>query len=200
MEMNAQAMKIAALAVCGLILIAPLAQTAVAQERQRPQYLDNDCVDATHVIAHIEAQYDPFEESAGYYEWYEEASCDCTDLRSSIAYVEDIYERRDYKSDEVLDAEKYFRRAISLLQRKFDQLCEGRQAAQAQEQRCIIAGEHGGKTMGLGARTLEEDADSRVFVFVDQAAVEAAESFVKELNNLDHEGDLPSKWELRCEQ
>ncbi len=194
-------MTVMALAVCGLTVLAPLVQTAVAQER--PQYLDDECVQVSAIIASVEAG----DENALEFftreeldKWHEEAACDCADLRSSIAYIEDRYERWDFEGlefPEGLDVDKYHRKLIPLLRHKFDQQCDERQAAQ--EQRCIIVGEYGGKTMGLGARPLEGGADSRIFVFLDQTAVEAAQSFVKELNKLDHEGDLPTEWELRCQ-
>ncbi len=192
---------IAALAVGGLVLIVTL---AAAQERQFPKFLEDDCVRNSDLLAILKSGgVNAWGEVGGWTpdeleERYEAAACDCTDLRSSIAYIEDHYERRDFRGIDFgdVDVDKYHIELIDLTRRKFNQQCDEWLAAQA----CIIAGEYGGKTMGLGARPLEGDADSRIFAFVDEAAVKAAQSFVKELNKLDHEGDLPSQWELRCEQ
>lgn len=153
---------IAALAVCGLVVLAPLAQTATAWAFD-PE-LDYSCPEL---------------------EWRIQNSS-WTALKDNIHLNETEAGRASLQE---------MKREHDVMVRIHEEQCERVPANMV----CIIAGEHGGKTMGLGARMLEEDADSRIFVFVDQAAVEAAQSFVKELNKLDHEGDLPAKWELRCQ-
>ena len=194
---------IATLALCGLVMLAPLVATASEQERQAPQFLDDACLAPATLLALIDADHPSMENASReeFQKFYEEAHCDCDDLLYAISFAKDVYERGEFGDDPNMDNAEFSRILIDHMQRKFNQECDEWQAMQnqaTQNKECIIAGEHNGMTMGLGARPLDGDADSRIFLFLDEAAVEAAQSFVEELNKLDHEGDLPSEWELRC--